>query len=272
MIDSILSIFEYDFMLRALVTGVALCACASVIGVSLVLKHYSMMGDGLSHVGFGSLCFAVVLNASPLYVSIPIVLTCAFLLLNLPAKTKIQKDSIIAVMSTAALASGVMIISVTEGINTDICNYLFGSILSLTDEDMYICVIASVLILLVFFMFFRNFFSVGFDMTFAKVQGINVKFFNTILALMSALIIVLGMKMMGALLISNIIVVPAICAMMIFKSYKAVVFHSLIASMLCFLIGLVLSFELSTPTGASIVLINMLSLLIHFLLKLLLNR
>lgn len=272
MIDSIFSIFEYDFMLRALVTGVALCACASVIGVSLVLKHYSMMGDGLSHVGFGALCFSVVLNASALYVSIPIVLACAFLLLNLPGKTKIQKDSIIAVMSTAALASGVMIISVTEGINTDICNYLFGSILSLTDEDMYICLISSVLILLIFFTFFRNFFSVGFDMTFAKVQGINVKLFNTILALMSALVIVLGMKMMGALLISNIIVVPAICAMMIFKSYKAVVFHSLIASMLCFLIGLVLSFELSTPTGASIVLINMLSLLIHFLLKLLLNH
>lgn len=267
MINSIQSIFEYDFMLRALITGIALCSCASVIGVSLVLKHYSMMGDGLSHVGFGALCVAVVLNASPLYVSIPLVLACAFVLLNLPMKTKIQKDSIIAVMSTAALASGVMIISLTEGINTDICNYLFGSILSLTDEDMYICLIASVLILLVFFMFFRNFFSVGFDVIFAKVQGINVKLFNTILALMSALIIVLGMKMMGALLISNLIVVPAICAMMIFKSYKAVVFHSLFTSIICFLIGLILSFELSTPTGASIVLVNMVSLLIHFLLK-----
>lgn len=272
MIDSIFSIFEYDFMLRALITGIALCACASVIGVSLVLKHYSMMGDGLSHVGFGALCFAVVLNASPLYVSVPLVLACAFVLLNLSGKTKIQKDAIIAVMSTAALATGVMIISVTEGINTDICNYLFGSILSLTDEDMYICLCTCALILIVFFMFFRNFFSVGFDMTFAKVQGINVKLFNTVLALMSALIIVLGMKMMGALLISNLIVVPAICAMMILKSYKAVVFYSLIISIICFLLGLLLSFELSTPTGASIVLINMISLAVHYLAKFMLGR
>ena len=136
MIDSIVQMFSYSFMVRAFITGLFISACASIIGVSLVLKHYSMMGDGLSHVGFGTLAIAVVLNQSPLYLSLPVVMLCAFLLLSLSKRSKIHADAAIALISTSALALGVMLLSVTTGMNTDVCNYLFGSILGMKISDI----------------------------------------------------------------------------------------------------------------------------------------
>jgi len=265
MIDSIMEMFSYSFMVRAFITGLFISTCASIIGVSLVLKHYSMMGDGLSHVGFGALAIAVVLNQSPLYLSLPVVMLCAFLLLSISTRSKMQADAAIALISTTALASGVMILSLTTGMNTDVCNYLFGSILGMKVSDMYITITLCSVIIILYVLFYPKIFAITFDETFAKASGIRVKYYNLALALMSAIIITLGMKMMGALLISNLIVIPALTAMRVCRSFKSVVLYSFFISIFCFSVGLYVSYEFSTPTGASIVLINVLLFVLHYL-------
>lgn len=267
MIDSIVQMFSYSFMVRAFITGLFISACASIIGVSLVLKHYSMMGDGLSHVGFGTLAIAVVLNQSPLYLSLPVVMLCAFLLLSLSKRSKIHADAAIALISTSALALGVMLLSVTTGMNTDVCNYLFGSILGMKISDMYLTILLCSVIIILYVLFYPKIFAITFDETFAKASGLKVKYYNLALALMSAVIITLGMRMMGALLISNLIVIPALTAMRVCRSFKNVVLYSLAISLFCFATGLYVSYEFSTPTGASIVLINVALFLVHVLIE-----
>ncbi|SKA64909.1 zinc transport system permease protein [Succinivibrio dextrinosolvens DSM 3072] len=267
MIDSIIQMFSYSFMVRAFITGLFISACASIIGVSLVLKHYSMMGDGLSHVGFGTLALAVVLNQSPLYLSLPVVMLCAFLLLSLSKRSKVQADAAIALISTSALALGVMLLSVTTGMNTDVCNYLFGSILGMKVSDMYVTIFLCSVIIVLYILFYPKIFAITFDETFAKASGLKVKYYNLALALMSAVIITLGMRMMGALLISNLIVIPALTAMRVCRSFKNVVLYSLAISLLCFAAGLYVSYEFSTPTGASIVLINVALFLVHVVIE-----
>ncbi len=267
MIDSIVQMFSYSFMVRAFITGLFISACASIIGVSLVLKHYSMMGDGLSHVGFGTLAIAVVLNQSPLYLSLPVVMLCAFLLLSLSKRSKIHADAAIALISTSALALGVMLLSVTTGMNTDVCNYLFGSILGMKISDMYLTISLCSVIIVLYVLFYPKIFAITFDETFAKASGLKVKYYNLALALMSAVIITLGMRMMGALLISNLIVIPALTAMRVCRSFKNVVLYSLAISLFCFATGLYVSYEFSTPTGASIVLINVSLFLVHVVIE-----
>ena len=267
MIDSIVQMFSYSFMVRAFITGLFISACTSIIGVSLVLKHYSMMGDGLSHVGFGTLAIAVVLNQSPLYLSLPVVMLCAFLLLSLSKRSKIHADAAIALISTSALALGVMLLSVTTGMNTDVCNYLFGSILGMKISDMYLTILLCSVIIVLYVLFYPKIFAITFDETFAKASGLKVKYYNLALALMSAVIITLGMRMMGALLISNLIVIPALTAMRVCRSFKNVVLYSLAISLFCFATGLYVSYEFSTPTGASIVLINVALFLVHVLIE-----
>lgn len=267
MIDSIIQMFSYSFMVRAFITGLFISACASIIGVSLVLKHYSMMGDGLSHVGFGTLALAVVLNQSPLYLSLPVVMICAFLLLSLSKRSKVQADAAIALISTSALALGVMLLSVTTGMNTDVCNYLFGSILGMKVSDMYVTIFLCSVIIVLYILFYPKIFAITFDETFAKASGLKVKYYNLALALMSAVIITLGMRMMGALLISNLIVIPALTAMRVCRSFKNVVLYSLAISLFCFATGLYVSYEFSTPTGASIVLINVALFLVHVVIE-----
>ncbi|MBE6423369.1 metal ABC transporter permease [Succinivibrio dextrinosolvens] len=267
MIDSIIQMFSYSFMVRAFITGLFISACASIIGVSLVLKHYSMMGDGLSHVGFGTLALAVVLNQSPLYLSLPVVMLCAFLLLSLSKRSKVQADAAIALISTSALALGVMLLSVTTGMNTDVCNYLFGSILGMKVSDMYVTIFLCSVIIVLYILFYPKIFAITFDETFAKASGLKVKYYNLALALMSAVIITLGMRMMGALLISNLIVIPALTAMRVCRSFKNVVLYSLAISLFCFAAGLYVSYEFSTPTGASIVLINVALFLVHVVIE-----
>ena len=267
MIDSIVQMFSYSFMVRAFITGLFISACASILGVSLVLKHYSMMGDGLSHVGFGTLAIAVVLNQSPLYLSLPVVMLCAFLLLSLSKRSKIHADAAIALISTSALALGVMLLSVTTGMNTDVCNYLFGSILGMKISDMYLTILLCSVIIVLYVLFYPKIFAITFDETFAKASGLKVKYYNLALALMSAVIITLGMRMMGALLISNLIVIPALTAMRVCRSFKNVVLYSLAISLFCFATGLYVSYEFSTPTGASIVLINVALFLVHVLIE-----
>ena len=257
MIDTLVSMFSFAFIVRAVVVGFLVSLCASLLGVSLVLKRYSMIGDGLSHVGFAALAIATALSAAPLSVSLPVVAASAFFLLRLSEHSKIRGDAAIALFSTGALAIGVTVISMTTGMNTDVCNYLFGSILAMSKADVRLSVGLSAAVLVLFVVFYNKIFAVTFDENFARATGVRAGLYNMIIALLTALTIVLGMRMMGALLISSLIIFPALSSMRFFKSFRAVTVSSALISVSCFLAGVILSYIFATPTGASVVLCNM---------------
>jgi zinc transport system permease protein len=262
-----MEMFSYAFLVRAVIVGFLVSLCASLLGVSLVLKRYSMIGDGLSHVGFGALAIATAVNAAPLAVSIPIVVSAAFLLLRLSENHVIKGDAAIAIVSTGALALGVMVISVTTGMNTDVCNYLFGSILAMNKNDVTLSIILSITVLFLFVVFYHKIFAVTFDETFAKATGTKTGVYNMLIAFLTAITIVLGMRMMGAMLISSLIIFPALTAMRICKKFKTVTLCSALVSVICFFIGVVISYLYATPTGASVVIINILAFLLFWGIK-----
>jgi zinc transport system permease protein len=267
MIDILAGMFSYAFLVRAAVVGLLVSLCASLLGVSLVLKRYSMIGDGLSHVGFGALAIATALNAAPLTVSIPVVVAAAFLLLRLSENNKIKGDAAIALISSGALAVGVMVISVTTGMNTDVCNYLFGSILAMSKSDVSLSVILSAAVLILFVLFYHKIFAVTFDETFARATGVKAGLYNMLIAFLTAVTIVLGMRMMGALLISSLIIFPALTSMRICKTFKSVTISSALVSVSCFFAGLVISYLFATPTGASVVILNIFAFFLFWMVN-----
>lgn len=259
---NLLEMLSYPFIIRAFAVGIPVALCASLLGVSLVLRRYSMIGDGLSHVGFGALAIAQALNASPLYITIPIVVIAAFFILKITQNSKIKGDSAIAVISTGSLAIGVMIISLSSGMNTDLNNYLFGSILAMNTSDMYLSLILSVIVLVLFIIFYNKIFLITFDERFARATGIKTDIYNILIAVLTAVTIVLGMRMMGSMLISSLIIFPSLTSMRIFKTFKSVTVCSAVLSVFCFISGLIISFIYSTPTGASIVIVNIFALIL----------
>ncbi|MDR1179148.1 MAG: metal ABC transporter permease [Spirochaetales bacterium] len=270
---SILSeMFSYTFLVRAVGVGALVSVCAALLGVSLVLKRYSMIGDGLSHVGFGSLALATALHTAPLAVAIPVVIAAAFLLLRLSGSSKIKGDAAIALISTGSLAVGVVIISRTTGMNTDVCNYLFGSILAMNKTDVYLSIVLAVVVLFLFILFYHKLFAITFDETFAKAAGVRTGLYNMIIAFLTAITIVLGMRMMGAMLISSLIVFPALTSMRVFRKFKSVTICSVIVSVTCFFTGVVISYLYATPTGASIVIINIFAFLLFWLIQIFLTK
>lgn len=253
----ILEMLSYPFLVRALLGGVLVSLCASLLGVSLVLKRYSMIGDGLSHVSFGALSVALAIGWSPLKVSIPVVILAAFFLLRITENGKIKSDAAIAMISASALATGIVVTSLTTGMTTDVSSYMFGSILAMSREDVVLSVVLSVVVLGLFIFCYNKIFAVTFDENFARATGVRVGMYNVLIAVLTAVTIVLGMRMMGAMLISSLIIFPAITSMRLFKSFRGVVLSSGILSVVCFSIGMVVSYRLSTPAGASVVLVNL---------------
>ena len=231
--------------------------CAALLGVSLVLKRYSMIGDGLSHVSFGALAIAVALGVTPLYFSIPVVILAAFFLLRMASHPRWNSDAAIAVMSASALAVGIIVISQTTGMTTDVDNYMFGSVLAMTEADVVLSVALCIAVLVLFILFYHKLFAVTFDENFSRATGLKVDRYNTLLSILTALTIVLGMRMMGAMLISSLVIFPALTAMRLFKSFRGVVVCAAVTSVACFCTGLVASFTLSTPVGASVVVANL---------------
>lgn len=250
-----LEMLSYDFMVRAMIVGVLVSLCAALLGVILVLKRYSMIGDGLSHVGFGALAIAAAANIAPLYVAIPVVLISAFCLLRISENSKINGDAAIAVISSTAMAVGVIIASVS-GLNTDLNSYLFGSILATSKTDTVMCVVLAVVVILLFVIFYNKIFAVTFDETFSKATGVHPFAYNLIIAVLTALTIVIGMRIMGTLLISALIIFPALTSMRVCKSFKSVIIVSGVLSVICFTIGITISYYLDFPTGPSVVIIN----------------
>ena len=256
------TMLSYSFLTRALIAGVLISLCAALLGVSLVLKRYSMIGDGLSHVGFGALAAAAAMNATPLAVAIPVVIAAAFLLLRISESGKLKGDSAIALISASALAIGVMIVSLSSGMNTDIYNYMFGSILAMSRGDVVLSVIISVIVLLLFAVFYNRIFAVTFDETFARATGTRAGIYNMLIALLTAITIVLGMRMMGALLISSLVIFPSLTSMRVCKRFKSVIICSAVVSTVCFIAGIVAAYALGTPAGASVVSANLILFLI----------
>lgn len=267
MLSSFSEMLSYPFIIRALTVGILVCICAALLGTNLVLKRYSMIGDGLSHVGFASLAIAYALNAAPLAVSIPVCIAAAFLLLRLGENSKIKGDAAIAVMCSGALAVGVMVVSLTSGMNTDISNYMFGSILAMSKNDVILGVILSAAVMLMYILFYNRIFAVTFDESFSTATGIKTGLYNALIATLTAVTIVLGMRMMGTLLISSLVVFPSLSAMRICKKFKSVVIVSVIISVVCFVSGIYFSFVFSVPTGASIVSANILVFAIVFVIQ-----
>lgn len=262
MIDKLTLYLEYPFVKYALLVGVLIALCSSVLGVTLVLKRFSFIGDGLSHVAFGAMAVAAVLNlTNQMLVVFPITVLAAVLLLRGSQNTKIKGDASLAMISVGALAIGYLLLNVfstSTNIAGDVCTTLFGStsILTLNITDVWLCIFMSVVVLGMFAMFYHKIFAVTFDENFAKATGIKANSYNLILAVITAAIIVLAMKLVGSLLISALIIFPAISAMRVFKSFRMVMIAAAVIAVVCALVGMLLSILASTPVGATIVAVN----------------
>ena len=272
MLENVIEMFSYPFMVRAFIVGALVALCSSLLGVSLVLKRYSMIGDGLSHVGFGALAVAAALNAAPLATAIPVVIVAAVLLLRIRGNSRIKGDAAIALISTSSLAVGVMVISMTTGMNTDVYNYMFGSILAMSAGDVRLSVALAVVVLALYIFFYHKIFAITFDETFAQATGVKADLYNTLIAVLTAVTIVLGMRMMGALLISSLIIFPALTSMRVCRTFKSVIINSAVISVVCLVIGITVSYVWATPAGASVVMANIAALRLYSLLGVAKNR
>lgn len=259
MTENIRLMFTPEFfraiLLPALIGGLAVTICSSLLGVTLVLKRYSMIGDGLSHIGYGALSVAAVMNLAPLKVALPVVIIAAFILLRLSESSRLSGDSAIALFSTTALSVGILVSS-KAGITNDVSHYMFGSILAMNKSDVILSVALSVIVIAAFILLYNRIFSVTFDESFARATGVNAEIYNMIFAVLTAVTVVLGMMMMGALLISSLIVIPTLTAMRICRSFRGVVLTAGTVSVVSFLIGMFMSLLLNTAPGASIVIVN----------------
>ncbi len=257
-----LSYFSYDFVWYALIVGILISLCAALLGVTLTLKRMSFIGDGLSHVAFGALAIATVLGfADNMFIVLGVTVVCAIILLRSGQNSKIKGDAAIAMLSVGALAVGYLLLNVfpiSANVSGDVCSTLFGSqsILTLGMSDVWLCVSLSVLVIAVFVIFFNRIFAVTFDEDFARASGVHVGTYNMIIAVTVAVVIVLAMRLVGSLLISALVIFPAVSAMRVFRSFRTVVISSGIISVVCAIIGMLLSIALSTPVGATIVVVN----------------
>lgn len=248
------AVFSSGIVRNALIVGVLLSVTAALLGVVLVLKRYAMIGDGLSHVTFGAMAIAIALNQAPLGFSLPIVVLSAFLLLRISESSKVSGDAAIAVVSTASLAIGAI---AARGTNTDIESFMFGSIVSITTSDVILTVCLTLLVIGAYILFYPRIFSVTFDETYAKASGGRPGIYRAMIAVMTAVIVVLGMRLVGSLLISALIIFPVLSAMRLAKSFRSVVITSATLSAASFLVALAVSILFSTSTSACIVLVDL---------------
>lgn len=262
--EAINDMFSYSFITRGILVGGLVALCASVLGVVLVLKKYSMIGDGLSHVGFGAMAVGLAFNMAPLKAAIPVVVAAAFLLLRMSENSRIKGDSAIALVSSSFVAIGVIVNALSDGTNIDLNSYMFGSILAISEDDMIICIGLGLAVLILFMFFYNSIFAVTFDETFARATGVKVSVYKTMLSVLTAITIVIGMRIMGTLLISSLIIFPALSSMRVCKKFRSVMVMSVIISICCFFVGMTASYMLEIPAGASIVVSNLAVFIIFF--------
>lgn len=267
MIEDIITTFHlnFPFVQRAFIVGILVALCSSLLGVTLVLKRFSFIGDGLSHVAFGAMSVAAVLNlTNNMYLVLPVTVVAAILLLRTGKNTKIQGDAAVAMISVASLALGYLIMNIfkpSNNLSGDVCTTLFGSysILTLTPGEVWLCVGLSLAVIAAFFIFYNKIFAVTFDEAFAQAVGTHASVYNLVIAIIIAVIIVLAMNLVGSLLISALVIFPALSAMRVFKSFKSVTICSVIISVTCALAGLLISVPAGTPVGSTIVAADLLA-------------
>ena len=262
-IENLFLYFEYPFVRYALFTGVLISLCSSLLGVTLVLKRFSFIGDGLSHVAFGAMSVAAVMNLkSDMLFVLPVTVICAAMILKTGQYTKIKGDASIAILSVGSLALGYLLMNLfgkSPNISGDVCSTLFGStsILTLKEYEVYLCAVLSVAAILIFVIFYNKIFAVTFDENFAKSAGLNADLYNLTIAVVTAVIIVLAMNLVGSLLVSALIIFPALSAMRIFKSFKSVTICSAVLSVICTSLGIIISILAGTPVGSTIVVFDL---------------
>ena len=255
---------SYSFVRYALAAGVLTALCSSLLGVTLVLKRYSFIGDGLSHVAFGAMAIAAVLSVkTELVVVLPVTVLCAVLLLKTGANARIKGDAALAMLSVGSMACGYLLLnmfSASANVSGDVCSTLFGStsILTLTSADVWVCVIMSVLVILTYVLFYNKIFAVTFDENFARATGVNVSAYNLLIAVITAVIIVLAMNLVGALLTSALMIFPALSAMRVFHTFKQVTICSAVIAVASSALGIIISIIFSSPVGATIVVVDLL--------------
>lgn len=255
-ISLIIEAFQYDFINKAMLVGGLIALCCAFLGTFLVLKKFSMIGDGLAHVSFASVAIALFFSVSPLLVSIPLVILASFLILKLSEGDNLHGDAAIGLVSAFSIALGVMISSLAQGFNVDLMSYLFGSILVISDFDVIVTVIFALIVIVTVILNYNNLFAITYDEEFAQVNGVNAKKMNYILAVLTSITIALGIRVVGTLLISSLIVFPTVSALQISNGFKSTIIISSIISVTCVFLGVLFSFVMDFPTGATIVVIN----------------
>lgn len=266
-INEVINILSYPFIWRAIIVGILISLSASLLGSILVLKRYSLIGHGLADVGFASLSLAMAIGISPIYISTPILIIASFVIMYFSQNKKINGDIAIGIFSTSALSFGVIITALSNGFNMDVYSYMFGSILAMTQNDVIISIILSFIVISIFILFYNRLFIITSDEDFAKAIGINITFYQFLVSFLTALTIVIGMRMMGTLLISSLIIFPTVIARKFVSSFKHLVILSALFSIFCFILGMILSFLFNIPTGAGIVFIDIITLLISCFLN-----
>ena len=262
MIEKLGLYLAYPFVRYALIVGVLIALCSSLLGVTLVLKRFSFIGDGLSHVAFGAIAIAGVLNlTNEMLLVLPVTIVSAILLLRTGQNTRIKGDAAIAMISVAALAFGYLIMNIfstSSNLSGDVCSTLFGStsILTLNIREVWLCVILSVVVVVVFVLFYHKIFAVTFDESFAKAVGTRADSYNLLIAIVIAVIIVLAMNLVGSLLISALVIFPALSSMRLFKSFRMVTIFSAVLSVVCAFLGIVIAILAGTPVGSTIVAVD----------------
>ncbi len=262
MFETLALYFQYPFVRYALITGVLISLCSSLLGVTLVLKRFSFIGDGLSHVAFGALAIASVLKLTDqMLLILPVTIISAVLLLRTGQNTRIKGDAAVAMISVSSLAFGYLIMNIfsaSSNLSGDVCSTLFGStsILTLKPTDVWLCAVLSVLVVVMYILFYNKIFAVTFDEDFARATGVNAGAYNTLLAVVIAVIIVLAMNLVGSLLISALVIFPALSAMRLFKSFRMVTISSAVISVICAFAGIIISILAGTPVGSTIVAVD----------------
>lgn len=261
-----IEMFSYSFMVRALVAGILISIPAALTGATLVFRKNSMIGDGLSHVAFAAFALAAVLGLAPLWFALPVAIIAAFLILRIGKSRKVYGDSLIALFSTSALAIGVIAISIA-GVNIDLNSYLFGSVLAVSFPEVIIALIVAIISVFLYLFLHHRIFAITFDANFAKAIGVKTELYDMVFAIVCSLVVVVGMKLIGALLISSLIIFPTLIARKIARSFKNTVIVAVAETIVAFLIGLVVSYNFSLPTGATVVITHLTILIIVTLMQ-----
>lgn len=263
----LLNFLQYSFIQKAFLAGSFIAIICAILGLFLVLRKMSLIGDGLSHVSFGAIAIGLFFGVYPLYVAIPLVMLASLLILKISEKANIYGDAAIGIVSAIGIAGGVIIASISNGFNVDLFSYLFGNILAISDTELILVIILSFVVLILISLFYWDLFSVTFDEEYSKTKGIKINFINSLLTLLTAVTVVLSVQMVGIMLISSLLILPAVTALQVAKGFKSALIIGSIVSLLSVLIGIITSFFLDIPTGATIVMINVLFFVLSLIFK-----